>query len=519
MIRKMKKLHFGLILTLFVACFTACTEKYYVVEPEKEQQVDKSTYTIMMYGCGGANLDKEMILNIQEALHAGTTDRVKFTGQIKFSARFQQTEVFHGTQRFIVAPTNDTWYTPVEVLDENLPLYDPQNLIDFIHWSKEQCPADEYILLLWNHGSAWLPEVDAPDSRAIIHDDVLNNRAMTLDELVQGIKGSGTKLKMIYFDACLMGQAEVLAGVSDCAEYAMCASHITPGMGGDYNSLIYQLDNSTNFEQAMAEYGREVIAHWDKAYFVLDLKVVKLDKMAQLMKEVKTLSGYLEEIAKISQQLVTDSENGATILPYDNNTLIAQTLQTAVNKSYNYFWEKNESGSTYPFYDLHMLAEYLANGPTNSYSARLIDASSRINRALNQAIISKHQTSNSIGWDFTMGITVVDKNIWVEKKYDKSYNKLVFDQATNWSKWLAINPFNPTDNPNSLTIIAENNGNGGQEGENPEGENPEGENPEGDNPEGDNPEGENPEGEGDGGNTEMTLEAEIEQMLKLIGRL
>lgn len=43
----------------------------------------------MMYGCGGGNLDICMVTNIKKDLLAGSTDHVKFTGQIKFSKRLQ----------------------------------------------------------------------------------------------------------------------------------------------------------------------------------------------------------------------------------------------------------------------------------------------------------------------------------------------------------------------------------------------------------------------------------------------
>lgn len=121
---------------LLVTSLVSCTKTEYVtVLPEEE--VDNSTYTIMIYGCGGGNLDKAMILNIQEALIAGASDRVKFTGQIKFSKRYQVEETLAGAQRFIVGEPGAQWYEPVEVLPSDLPLHQPETLTDFINWSKE----------------------------------------------------------------------------------------------------------------------------------------------------------------------------------------------------------------------------------------------------------------------------------------------------------------------------------------------------------------------------------------------
>lgn len=496
----MKKFYFVWVLALVMACFTACTKEEYIFITSPEVEEDKSTYTIMMYGCGGGNLDRAMILNIQEALLEGSSDRVQFTGQIKFSARFQETEEFSGTQRFIVGTENDTWYTPVEVLDGEMKLYDPQNIADFITWSKEQCPADEYILLLWNHGSAWLPKYDTTTSRAIVHDDNHNSRAITLDELVAGITASRVKMKMIYFDACLMGMAEVLAGLDDCSEYVLCASHVTPGMGGDYNSLIYNLNNSTNFESAINEYGREVMAHWNNQGLPLDLKLVNLGKMDNLMANIKTLSGYLEDVAQITAEYKEDVKNGVQINPYDDRALIAEIFEYAVNRCYCYIWEYKDGVATYPFYDLHMFTELLTCGDTHSYSARFVDIASRINRSMKEAIVFKHSSTISGALDFSMGVTIVSKDTWTKHGYDTTYNGLKFDQLTSWGKWLSKNPLNPTGNPNPMTIIGANGGNEG-EGEG-EGEGEDGEDGE----------------DGENGEEEITLEEEIEQMLNLIGR-
>ncbi len=123
---------------LLVAGFVSCTKTEYITITPEEEEPDTSTYTIMMYGCGGGNLDSSMVMNIQEALLAGATERVNFTGQVKFSERYHEDDTLAGTQRFVVGEAGDIWYTPVEVLDSDLKLYDPQKLTDFINWSKQQ---------------------------------------------------------------------------------------------------------------------------------------------------------------------------------------------------------------------------------------------------------------------------------------------------------------------------------------------------------------------------------------------
>ena len=64
-----------------------------------------------------------------------------------------------------------------------------------------------------------MPKYDAPVGRAVVHDDIFDKAALTLEDLVKGIKDSGTKMKIIYYDACLMGMLEIMSGITECADY------------------------------------------------------------------------------------------------------------------------------------------------------------------------------------------------------------------------------------------------------------------------------------------------------------
>ena len=451
----MKKFFCGLLLVLLAINFTACVKMEYItIEPPTEPK-DASSYTIMMYGCGGRTLDQAMVLNIQEALLTGTNDRVQFTGQIKFSDKYQQTEVLKGTQRFIIGSTPETWYTPVEVLDSELPLYDPDNLADFINWSKQQCPADEYILLLWNHGKGWLPAHDAPKGRAILYDDVLDGEALSLGELVEGVKRSNTHFKMIYFDACLMGMIEVMADLRECADYTLSASHVTPGLGGDYSSLIYQLTNSVDFEQAMAAYCHETVSHWIQTEAPLDLKLVDLRQMDHLLSEIKVFSGYLEEVAQISSDYVAENGGKLVIDPTNKDSMIAMLFMYAVNACYHYDVDVDENGyADCPFYDILSLAEAMTSteAGVNSYTARFVDMASRLNRAFDKVVIHSEVTPLLVGHPISLAASIVNAELWVAYGYSITYSALEFDRQTNWGKWLSVNPFAPLENPNPAKL-------------------------------------------------------------------
>lgn len=485
----MKRIRFTLLFAVLISLFASCSKDEVLDAYGKPE--DNDSYTIMMYGCGGGDLDFSMIQNIEEALLIGTSDKVKFTGQVNFSKEFQAIPATKNTQRFIIGNTPGQEYEPTYIFDELLNLAEPENLTDFIKWSKKQCPSDNYILLLWNHGGGWMPEDDAPQSKGIIFDDNHNNECLTLNNLVKGIEDSNTKLKMIYFDACLMGTLEVITGIKECADYVMGASHITPGIGGDYNSLIHHLGTKTNFEDSMKEYCRETVAHWSMSNDPLDLKVIKLDKLDNFLKEVKVFADLLNEVTD-DINLYLDKKAAGTLDPDDTvrQVSVYNMFNKAINSCYHY--HHTTPSAFYPFFDILYFAEYFtASGTYNPYAARFVDIASRLNRSWNQAVVCSQISAIARNYDFSIAVTIVDDFDWKDLGYNTAYNGLVFDQITNWGTWLSKNRINPVNNPDPETFnpnqnSGENQGEdqGGNQEQNPE-ENPE-ENP-GENPE-ENPE-------------------------------
>ena len=123
-----------------------------------------------------------------------------------------------------------------------------------------------------------------------------------------------------------------------------------------------------------------------------------------------------------------------------------------MNSCYHYDWDYYEDGTPYyPYYDILSFVELLANGETNTYSARFVDISSRINRAFADAVVCQQLTSPIAYKNFTMGVTIVDKRVWRREGYDPAYYELMFQLKTGWGNWLKINTAAPTGNPNPLT--------------------------------------------------------------------
>lgn len=440
----MKLNRFTFIFALLVTLFISCAKEEVVYDPYGQPE-DNQSYTVMMYGCGGGNLDTYMMQNIEEACLAGASDRVKFTGLINFSKSIQDSiESVRGTHRFIIGSTPGADFAPEKISDEPLFLGDPNNLTEFINWSKQVCPSDQYVLLLWNHGAGWTPKHDEPQTRAIIYDDNHDDKALTLNNLVKGIDDSGTHFKMIYFDACLMGTMEVITGVKGHADYVMGASHITPGLGGDYNSLIYHLGTKVNFENSMIEYCIETMSHWNTTGMALDLKLINLNKIDKFLGEIKVFAGYLNEITnemKVFENEYNNSNIDTTSVEFKNMINLYEAFNKSINNCYKY------DNTGYPFYDLLNFAELLTGFSGTTYSAKFVDIASRLNRSWNEAVVFNNLSTAIRFLDLSVAVTIVNEEEWKNLHYDTAYDNLLFDQITDWGAWLSKNPIPTPTNP------------------------------------------------------------------------
>lgn len=108
---------------------------------------------------------------------------------------------------------------------------DPKTLENFIKWAKDASPANNYGLILWDHGSGDLEgfNVDNEGNTANKNADRLYT-----NELTQAItnSGIGSDLKLIAFDACLMAMTEVAYSLRNYADVFVGSQEVEPSGAG-----------------------------------------------------------------------------------------------------------------------------------------------------------------------------------------------------------------------------------------------------------------------------------------------
>lgn len=424
-----------LLLSLIFFCcttivFTSCSDDKDELtqptsEPEEEPEAD---YTVMLYGCGGGNLDEALIYNLQQIEGYGYTPKVQFTAQVKYSAAWQEADdEWKGTRLYTLT---DKGFTDEQVYGQSYRLDNPDHIADFIRKTKERLPAKKYILVLWNHGSefglwdqplGW-SDYEETDTRGLVIDDNCSENGITsaisIFELEEGMKRSGVKLDMMYWDVCMMNMIENLYQIKDYTNYVLGAAHLTPGIGGNYAALIHALENHSDIPSAMKEYIPAMMIHWGELG-ICDLALTDMSKIDAVVEKFKPIS---ERLYKSRQELEPSSQ---IALMYDY-----------CQKYIYYFYE--EASSTDLINAPRLLANNMLDGILSAKVTALI-------LAVNEMIVEHGSINLPQGLqDISIGISWLTRTQYEYEYegingYSTIYPLLRFNQVTSWSNYFKTN--------------------------------------------------------------------------------
>lgn len=143
----------------------------------------------------------------------------------------------------------------VRTWDRDVNSASPEVLADVLGWSVRNYPSADYGLVLWSHGTGWIPSTNkdysrsprplsfgidvGPDGRGDRDESGMNYGAqMDVADMAAAIESTGTKMRYIFFDACLMQSLETCYALRHAADYIV-ASPISIHIGGaDYDHQV-----------------------------------------------------------------------------------------------------------------------------------------------------------------------------------------------------------------------------------------------------------------------------------------
>lgn len=213
---------------------------------------------------------------------------------------------------------------------EQLNMGDPNTLSNFLKLGYEKYPADNYDLVLYNHGGA----IDGA-----IYDDISGDN-LSLVDMETALKNSpfnrNNKLETVLFRTCLNGTLELANVFNDYSNYLIGSEEIS--YGGSHTDVL-SFFNDVKYNDTGLEYGTKFVNSYERQMDILDpydsvtqtysvIDLTKIDKVNEELSEYISsidLSKNYNNIAKIRTNIYQYGMDSTSYDMIDLYTFIEQT--------------------------------------------------------------------------------------------------------------------------------------------------------------------------------------------------
>jgi|GEM_PF-2620062 len=250
-------------------------------EAWKMETTQKTPITLMIYGVGGGNLDEEMV-NLLYRVNTELLDKMQKQCNVVFQYKFsnstklkeniayfdENTRFADNTEQIVYADdiggkvfrykmdngisTKGQNYTdsllqvfqPATIIGEaDYSMASPDTLANFIKFAAEVAPADNYILMLLNHGGGYVMIEDYTYNktnervitRGTLYDDNIkhtegdytDNANLTAKALRQAIQKSDVNITAVEFNLNGENALEELCEIADVVDYAVASNYMS----------------------------------------------------------------------------------------------------------------------------------------------------------------------------------------------------------------------------------------------------------------------------------------------------
>lgn len=360
-------------------------------------------WTVLLYMGAHNDLETSLAKNLIDLEKVGSNEEINLVAEID---RGPEPDLDCGgrphSTRYYITKDNDDQHINSPILQKMGPTDSgsPQTLENFLDWGIKKYPAQNYLIMLNDHGAGFWGVVADDESGESIPLPALNR---TLQK-VERQNGVSKDRVVLGFDACLMAQAEVAYEVKDAADF-MIASEASMGINGLPYSAIFGQDKvaDLNNAQMASTIVRKSNSIPDTVYTLAAVDLKEMDKVK-------------EGIEQLAEALLETKESKMQI-----NSIIRNT---------HGFYGLPSDTRPYPDYrDLYHLAEKLA-GQRHCQDENLIKASRDLMAAIERAVPEKTYTYKERD---AHGLSIYTS--LESEKYEKyQHRQMQLAKDTKWEK-------------------------------------------------------------------------------------
>ncbi len=280
-----------------------------IVPPSMSAGDTDAKWTIMVYLDADNNLETYGVMNLEWLEGVGSTEEVNFVVLM---------DTYSGVADLLFVEQGDSvsvgeaYGYPKEVN-----MADPAVLQEFIEISCNDFSAENYALILWDHGGGW---------RGLCWDDSSIDEdgeadCLTMAELRKGMydayNTTNEIMDVVGFDLCLMAMPEVAYQVRGLADYVVFSEETVPGYGFPYDVIAQDVvdDASMDGEElacmivedyaayyaSLPGYGDVTISAFDMAY--MDELTAAVDLLGkELLDGIRVYMNWIQKDLIMAQE-------------------------------------------------------------------------------------------------------------------------------------------------------------------------------------------------------------------------
>lgn len=280
----------------------------------------------------------------------------------------------------------------------------PATLTALLNKAAELYPAEEYVIMLNGHGSGWNLEDDGTRSAPSGEYDM---PGLTVTGLSQGIRSSvlNGKIKMIFFDACLMMGYEYAGDLASCTQYMVGTPTISYSTGTKMAKLMTLIQSTSNWDST----AKSMVDYMDDIYEDLGVVSVaaKMDGIPDLLVKMKRMNEQLNTLGL-------------------NNNDIQTKIVAARTASFSF--DKEANTDERDANDFYYRTKDLDPSLTQLYADFFAAFNKVIIASKGSSSISELAEGNP---RFGLSMIFFDESVYYEDIHDTLYKNLVFTKETN----------------------------------------------------------------------------------------